>query len=189
MIRRIRRGTPQPPTFEVEPIETERLLLRPLTLADLGPLHEVYGDRDVMRWIGTGDAYSRELAESEARLDRLVAHQEKHGFSIWAVTDRGSGMLLGDCGLVHWAHRGPEIELVYRLGKAYWGQGYATEAARAWVERGLDELGLERIVAATHPENVPSQHVLEKVGFRYERKTNYDGAVVRLYAIESGATE
>ncbi len=58
------------------------------------------------------------------------------------------------------------------------------EAARAWVEHGFDELALDRIVAVTHPENVASQRVLEKVGMRYERMTDYDGVTVRLYAIE-----
>ncbi len=174
--------------FDPQPIETDRLLLRPLSLADLGPLHEVYGDRDVMRWIGAGDAYSRDVAESEARLERLLAHQERHGFSLWAVTDRESGLVLGDCGLVHWAHRGPEIELAYRLGKAHWGQGYATEAARAWVERGLGELGLVRIVAAAHPENAASRRVLEKAGFRFEGRADYDGTAIRLYVVEADAT-
>ena len=165
-------------------IETERLHLRPLVHTDLGPMHEVYADRDVMRYIGRGDAWSESIEESERRLERLIAHHERHGFSLWAVTERESGTVLGDCGLMHWAHRGPEIELGYRLGKGYWGRGYATEAAAAWVEHGFGTLGLDRIVAATHPENEASQRVLEKVGLRYERMTDYAGARVRLYALE-----
>jgi ribosomal-protein-alanine N-acetyltransferase len=135
-----------------------------------------------MRWIGAGDAYSRDVAESEARLERLIAHQDRHGFSIWAVTERDSGSVLGDAGLVHWAHRGPEVELAYRLGKAHWGRGYATEAARAWVEAGLGELGLGRIVAVTYPDNIASRRVLEKSGFRFERLADYDGTEICLYA-------
>ena len=135
-----------------------------------------------MRWIGAGDAYSRDVAESEARLEQLIAHQERHGFSIWAVTERESGSVLGDAGLVHWAHRGPEVELAYRLGKAHWGRGYATEAARAWVEAGLGELGLGRIVAVTYPDNIASRRVLEKSGFRFERLADYDGTEICLYA-------
>jgi RimJ/RimL family protein N-acetyltransferase len=142
-----------------------------------------------MRWIGAGDAYSRDVAESEARLEQLIAHQERHGFSIWAVTERDSGSVLGDAGLVHWAHRGPEVELAYRLGKAHWGQGYATEAARAWVEAGLGDLGLGRIVAATYPDNIASRRVLEKSGFRFERLADYDGTEIRLYAARSAAPD
>jgi RimJ/RimL family protein N-acetyltransferase len=161
-----------------------RLVLRPLAIADLGPLHEVYADREVMRYIGSGDTHSDSVEESERRLVRLIEHQERHGFSLWAITDRESGTVMGDCGLIEYAHTGPEIELGYRLAKAYWGKGYATEAASAWVARGLDELALRRIVAVTHPENLASQRVLEKVGMRFERMTDYEGAQARLYAIE-----
>ena len=137
-----------------------------------------------MRFIGAGDAWSRTVEESEARLARLMAHQERHGFSLWAVTDRESGAVMGDCGLILLAHRGPEIELGYRLAKPYWGRGYATEAASAWVAHGFGELGLDRIVAVTHPENVASQHVLEKVGMRFQGMSLYEGARVRMYAVE-----
>jgi [ribosomal protein S5]-alanine N-acetyltransferase len=159
-------------------------VLRPLTVADLGPMHEVFADRETMRWIGDGNSFSRTLEETEARVQRFIDHQERHGFSLWAVTERGSGAVIGDCGLILFAHRGPEIELGYRLAKPYWGKGYATEAAAAWVAHGFEELGLPRIVAVTHPENAASQRVLEKVGMRFEGMSLYEGARVRLYAIE-----
>jgi [ribosomal protein S5]-alanine N-acetyltransferase len=137
-----------------------------------------------MRYIGTGNSYSESIDDTERRLQDLMDHQDEHGFSLWAVTDRANGTVMGDAGLIHYAHRGPEIELAYRLAKPYWGKGYATEAARAWVRHGFDELGLDRIVAVTHPENAASQRVLEKVGMRYERMTDYNGVTARLYAIE-----
>ncbi len=137
-----------------------------------------------MRYIGPADAFSDDVEESRGRLERLIEHQEQHGFSLWAVTDLQSATVMGDCGLILYAHKGPEIELGFRLGKAYWGKGYATEAARAWVAHGFGLLGLDRIVAATHPENAASQRVLEKVGMRFERMDVYDGERVRLYAIE-----
>jgi ribosomal-protein-alanine N-acetyltransferase len=137
-----------------------------------------------MRYIGTGNSYSESIDDTERRLQDLMDHQDEHGFSLWAVTDRANGTVMGDAGLIHYAHRGPEIELAYRLAKPYWGKGYATEAARAWVQHGFDELGLDRIVAVTHPENAASQRVLEKVGMRYERMTDYNGVTARLYAIE-----
>jgi RimJ/RimL family protein N-acetyltransferase len=162
-------------------LETERLLLRPPTVADLGPLHEVWGDRDVMRWIGAGDAYSRDVEASERRLERLVAHQAEHGFALWTVVERESGTVLGDAGLVLFGFRGPEVELAYRLGKAHWGRGYATEAAAAWVDHGLTALGLPSIVAVTHPANDASERVLEKVGFRYERPVVHLGVRMRQF--------
>ena len=169
-------------------IETDRLVLRPLTLADLGPMHDVYGDREVMRYIGSGDAHSETVDDSERRLQRLIDHQEAHGFSLWAVTDRESGTVMGDAGLILLAHRGPEIELAYRLAKPYWGKGYATEAATAWLAHGFDELGLDRIVAVTHPDNVASQRVLEKAGMRTAGPTSYAGTPALLFAAEKGSS-
>jgi [ribosomal protein S5]-alanine N-acetyltransferase len=158
--------------------------MRPVTIADLGPLHEVWGDRDVMRWIGAGDAYSHDLEESERRLERLRHHQDEFGYSLWVVLERASGLVLGDCGLVLFGFRGPGVELACRLRKGVWGQGYATEAGRAWIEHGFDRLGLERIVAAAHPENEASRRVLEKLGMRSAGETVLDGTRALLFAIE-----
>jgi [ribosomal protein S5]-alanine N-acetyltransferase len=168
-------------------IETERLILRPLALADLGPMHDVYGEREVMRYIGSGGSHSETVDDSERRLQRLIDHQEAHGFSLWAVTDRDSGTVMGDAGLILLGHRGPEIELGYRLAKPYWGKGYATEAAAAWLAHGFGELGLERIVAVTHPENLASQRVLEKVGMQPAGTTSYDGVDALLFALDRDA--
>jgi [ribosomal protein S5]-alanine N-acetyltransferase len=158
--------------------------MRPAAISDLGPLHEVWGDRDVMRWIGPGDAYSRDLGESERRLEEILAHQDEHGFSLWVVLERHSGVVLGDCGLVLFGSEGPEVELACRLRKGAWGHGYATEAGRAWLEYGFRVLGLDRIVAASHPGNEASKHVLEKLGMHGEGETHLDGTRVLLYAIE-----
>ena len=140
-----------------------------------------------MRYIGTGESHSESIEDSERRLQQLVEHQERHGFSLWAVTDRSNGTVMGDAGLIHFAQRGPEIELAYRLAKPYWGRGFATEAARAWLDHGFGELGLDRIIAVAHPENAASQRVLEKVGMRFEGMRDHDGAEVRLYASERGS--
>jgi RimJ/RimL family protein N-acetyltransferase len=80
-------------------------------------------------------------------------------------------VVIGDCGLIpipfsgQGGKRGPDIELGYRLGAAHWGRGYATEAARAVLKFGIEDLGLDRIVAVTHPENHASKRVLVKTGF------------------------
>ncbi len=135
-----------------------------------------------MRYAGS---HSETVEQSEERLQRLIEHQERHGFSLWAVTDRETGSVMGDCGLIRYAFRGPEIELAYRLGKPYWGKGYATEAAAAWVAHGFGELGLRRIVAVTDPENAASRRVLEKVGMSFEGMGTYEGgARVCRYAVE-----
>lgn len=162
-------------------ISTERLDLRPLTPADLATMHELYADPGSMRYAG---GPSKTADQSLERLQRLIDHQERHGFSLWAVVERGSGAVIGDAGLILYAHRGPEIEIGYRLKVPYWGKGYATEAARAWLAHGFEELGLERIVAVTDPENVASQRVLEKIGMRREGFADYNGKKVFLFVAE-----
>ena len=145
-------------------------------------MHEVYASPETMRYVGDGP--SENVDGSLAHLERLIAHQEEHGFSMWAVVERESGTVIGDCGLILFAHRGPEVELGFRLRVPFWGRGYATEAATAWIAYGFEELGLDRILAVTRDENAAAQRVLEKIGMRYEGRTDYDGRDVRLYAAE-----
>lgn len=102
---------------------------------------------------------------SEREMARLIEHQERHGFSFWAVTDRESGLLAGECGLYLLEGRGPEVELGYSFGTRWWGRGYAVEAARATLGEAFGPLGLERVIAITRPENHRSQRVLERLGF------------------------
>lgn len=136
-----------------------------------------------MRYAGGA---TKTVEESHAKLERLIEHQERHGFSLWAVVERESAAVIGDAGLLLYAHRGPEIELGYRLKVPYWGKGFATEAARAWLAHGFEELRLDRIVAVADEENVASRRVLEKIGMRYERRTEYMGHDALLYAAEAG---
>jgi [ribosomal protein S5]-alanine N-acetyltransferase len=82
---------------------------------------------------------------------------------MYAVDLAASGETIGAAGLQH-LEGGPEIEVGYRLLKGHWGQGYATECARASIACGFDELGLDRIVAVALPENTASRRVLEKCG-------------------------
>ena len=81
------------------PITTERLLLRPFTAEDVDAILPVYGDPEVMRYVGEGSAADRPAAERMVR--EYIAHQERHGFSFWAVVERESGRVVGDAGLYH----------------------------------------------------------------------------------------
>jgi ribosomal-protein-alanine N-acetyltransferase len=109
-------------------------------------------------------------------------HQEEHGFGLWAVELRTTHEVLGAAGLNHLADT-PEIEVGYRFLRKLWGNGYATEAARASIEFGLDELHLERIVAVTLPTNRASRHVMEKCGMAYVGVMNVYGHAHVKYAI------
>ena len=143
-------------------LETPRLLLRPFAPDDAVVVHRVYSDPDVMRYVATGPMAS--IAVTERLLYDYNAHQRRLGYSFWAVIERSSGDLIGDAGL----YRTPsgEVELGYTLGAAWWGLGYATEAASRWLEAAFGELGVPEVVALAEPANVGSLHVLEKLGMR-----------------------
>jgi len=147
-------------------LETERLRIRPFTMADVEELHAIIGDPAVMRFIPAGPSPNIEVTKEV--LENVLRHQEAHGYSIWAVTDKYTGKMLGDCGLFLLDGVGPEIEINYHLAVEHWGHGYATEAAFECIRYGFMDLGLERIIGLTDPQHVASQRVLEKNGMRLE---------------------
>lgn len=164
---------PSAPAF---PILTARLRLRPLRRDDLDALAEVYRHPLVSRWIGS---HTREDVERE------IAHQLEHqaalGWSFWAVEDRGTGRMIGDCGLQPLEHLGPDVELGYDLHPDVWGHGLATEAARATMQQAFGPLDVERVVAVVKPDHLASQRVLEKAGLhRAGRRLAY-GESMLLY--------
>jgi len=145
-------------------LETARLRLRELAHTDVGPLASVFGDPAVMRFGGVRDAtwiagMIRELRER---------WYEEWGFGRWALVERDGGTLVGIAGLSRYPSRcgEDEAELGYRLVRAAWGRGYATEAARAILAHGLDTLGVPRVVAFVDPANTPSLAVVRKLGMR-----------------------
>ena len=137
-------------------LDTKRLRLRPLTSDDLKHLVALHGDPEVMAFI-TGAGETRETVETRSLPDLLSRRTwllfEAETFLGWA-----SLRLEGD-----------EAELGYRLTRAAWGQGYASEAARALVDLGFRQLGLVRIWGQTMAVNLGSRRVMEKAGLAYVR--------------------
>ena len=98
------------------PLTGDRIQLRPFVPADGAAMHNIYGDGRVMRWVGDGPV--RDLNQTQAMLDRYIAHQRAHGFSFWAVVERSTGAVVGDAGL---CIRGDDVELGYTLARAAGG--------------------------------------------------------------------
>jgi RimJ/RimL family protein N-acetyltransferase len=143
----------------VIPIETERLRLRPTTLADVPALHAIYAHPEVERWIGP------ELAQDlPGAIGQQLELQAARGFSMFAIEDRATGALLGDCGLQPLELEGPEIEIGWDLAPSAWGRGYATEAARAVLERAFTTWALDRVIAVIKRDNIASQRVATRIG-------------------------
>ena len=137
-------------------MRTERLRLAPLTPDDLEHLVALHGDPQVMAFI-SGAGETREVVETHSLPDLLA---------------RRTWLLFAGETFVGWASlrvAGDEAELGYRLVRAAWGRGYASEAARALVDLGFRELGLSRIWAQTMAVNTGSRRVMETVGLRYVR--------------------
>ena len=164
-------------------LRTPRLRLRPFTEAD-GPVHlALYQDPEVTRQLGGGPFAGDQIAvRSRRAVEKFVRHWAEKGYGVFAVEDLLTGRFLGQCGLNTVDELG-EIEILYALERAAWGQGLATEAARAALAFGFDEAGLSRIVAVTRPEHTRSRHVLEKLGMRYERDVDVFGIHAVLYAL------
>ena len=141
------------------PIVTARLRLRPVRRGDLDALAEVYRHPLVMRWIGP---HTREDVEREIAMQ--IEHQTSLGWSFWAVEDRHTNRMIGDCGLQPLEHHGPEVELGYDLHPDVWGRGLATEAARAVMRQAFGPLRVDRVLAVVKPDNGASQRVLENAG-------------------------
>ena len=159
-------------------IETARLHLRRFTHGDLDDLYPIFSDPEVLTFMKSGEPASR--AETEYALSSIIKHWEQHGFGRWAVVDKETGKLIGYGGL---RNLDGTPELVYLLARAYWGQGLATEIARAALKWGFEERHFERIVAVTRPNHAASRRVMEKVGMTYERDTRYHDVDVVLYGI------
>jgi ribosomal-protein-alanine N-acetyltransferase len=160
------------------PLVTERLRLRPATLEDLDAWLAISRDAE-KAWFGEPQS-SRD--EARFSLERRIAHQERHGFSLWVVELRETGELIGAAGLQH-LRSGPEVEVGYRFLHDRWGHGYATEAAGAAIAFGFGELGLDRIVAVTEPDNHASRRVMEKCGMTFVGPTTLDGRPHVKYAL------
>ena len=154
-------------------LRTPRLLLRPWRAADAAAFAELSADAAVMEFL-------RPLTEpgaAEAWMARAGEHWREHGFGQWVVEIPGEASFIGVIGLstiAYQAHFTPAVEVAWRLACAHWGRGYASEAARASLDYGFDELGLCEIVAVTVPANLRSRRVMERLGMARAPEDDFD---------------
>jgi RimJ/RimL family protein N-acetyltransferase len=154
-------------------IRTPRLHLRAWRDEDLAPFAELNGDPQVMEFFPK----TLDRAESEAMVARIRAHFERRGFGSWAVEVPGVADFIGFVGLAvpgFEAHFTPCVEIGWRLARAHWGHGYATEAARAVLDLGFRSLGLEEIVSFTTTANLRSRAVMERIGMTRSPADDFD---------------
>lgn len=164
-------------------VETERLILRQFHVADFDDLAELLMDAEVMEFSTSGALSSREVAE---KLETFRGHWPKWGFGQTAVVHKEDRKVIGYCGLVQFddIDGRTEIEIGYRLNRNYWGQGFATEAARAIRDFGFNVLSLKRMISIIDPMNHRSIRVAEKNGLHHEKDAVVFGFDERIYVIE-----
>jgi RimJ/RimL family protein N-acetyltransferase len=161
-------------------LTTPRLRLLPLGEQDLDDLSRLLADPAVTRFLGGGGTRTRE--ETAALMPDIVAHWEQRGYGIWSVRDRETGTFMGRCGLRFLPDVG-EVELLYTFEQAYWGRGYATEAAEASVRFAFERTPLNRLIALAFPENHRSRNVMEKLGMRFEKEEPFRTLPTVWYAL------
>jgi RimJ/RimL family protein N-acetyltransferase len=178
----------------VTTIETERLLLRPPLAEDVDALAPMYADREVMRYLGDGRVLTR--AQTERSVQRMIDAWAADGFGLFTVVRKQDGAVIGRVGLIVWNpetwqttradSEGPtELEVGYTLGRPYWGQGYATEAAGAARDFALERLGARRLIALIIHGNDASANVARKLGFAHERDIVFGARNAGLFALQT----
>lgn len=152
-------------------IKTKRLILRQWTPSDFKPYAALNADPLVREFFP--NTLTEEESNKSAKL--FIEAIEKNGFGMWAA--ESNGQFIGFIGIQKVPFEAPftpAIEIGWRLAKAYWGQGYATEGALAALEYGFKTLHLNEIVAFTVPGNIRSRNVMAKIGMTHDEKDDFD---------------
>jgi RimJ/RimL family protein N-acetyltransferase len=156
-------------------LRTPRLLLREWRDEDREPFAAMWADPEVMRFYF---APLGDRAASDAWIDRMRWHNDKHGFAYWAVELPEGAGFIGAVGLTRVLSPdfpfAPAVEIGWRLARAHWCFGYATEAARAVLDDGFGRLGLSEIVAFTLPVNERSRRVMQRLGMTRDPADDFD---------------
>jgi RimJ/RimL family protein N-acetyltransferase len=137
-----------------------------------------------MQYIAAGAPLSR--GEAWRQMAFFVGHWGLLGYGMWALEERASGVLVGRVGFLHppgW----PDFELGWLLGRAFWGRGYAREAADVALAYAFDELGRERVISLIRPHNRRSIRLAEALGERLAGEVEIFGSTALLYEIRRAA--
>jgi ribosomal-protein-alanine N-acetyltransferase len=152
------------------PLKTDRLTLRPLVPQDAASYAVLRYHPEVAKWLMPADGDP--MVAAHAIIERFATSWRDRGYAPWGVFLEGR--LIGQCGLNFVPEFG-ETEVLWALHPEAWGQGYATEAARAALDFGFRNVGLKRIFAITKPDNVASQAVMKRLGLTYRHNVVYKG--------------
>ncbi len=154
---------------DFRPIETDRLIIRAMETHDLDALFVIMSDPEVVNQTAALELQT-DVSETKVLLDSIMQGYSKKNTPDWvmlAIADKQNHMM-GFCCYFGYTPTFARAEIGYTLARAYWGNGYATEAAKAFVACCFNTMNLNRLEATVYPENIGSCKVLEKIGMHYE---------------------
>ena len=163
------------------PPGTDRLAFREWNDDDLIRFHAICSEPKVMQFVGDGQAWTKDRTGQflQSASDML----QEHGYCQWALIHKADGLLIGYCGFVK-SDNTPGIG--WRLAPEHWGQGLATEAARAVLKHGIETLRFQRAIATVQAANVALIRVIEKLGMTLVERFDRGGREVLVYSADAG---
>lgn len=167
-------------------IETKRLILRHQVPADLDDLWALYCEPEITKYIPDAPR-TREEAKEELEW-HMNGHPRFPELGLWATIHKETGKFIGRCGLLPWTIDGQnEVEVAYTIARDFWGQGLATEAARAILQYGFEKLNLSRLICLIDQENEASKRVAEKIGMKFEKEARDEMGPFLVYSMDKAA--
>jgi RimJ/RimL family protein N-acetyltransferase len=168
--------------LEIPTLETRRLRLRPFRTSDIDDYAALHADPEVLRYLSSGqEPWDR--GRSWRHLAFVIGHWQLRGAGMWAVEHQETGAFLGMVGFA--APEGwPGFELAWTLARHGWGNGYATEAARAALAYAFSTLKMDRVISLIYPKNRASIRVAERIGERLQGSINHFGREMLCYGLD-----
>jgi len=163
-------------------LQIDGFTMRPLQLSDLPSFAAIWADPEVTRFLPSQGAPIPKENTAKS-LQSFIEHWQQRGYGIWAIVESGSSRMVGYCGL-RYLDEMNEVEVLYGLAKAYWGQGIATQAAQATVAYGFNVANLDKLIAMALPDNLASRRVIEKAGLQYEKQIYMFNLDVLYYSVK-----
>jgi RimJ/RimL family protein N-acetyltransferase len=161
-------------------LKTAHCVLRPITVSEAEPLHDVWSSPGVRRFLWDDEIIP--IERTRTAIEKSQRMFEEYAFGLWGVWPTCSRNLIGFCGL--WPFREPpELELLYGIAEPFWGQGYATEVAQAVMTYCFESLDMPVVRASTDTTNAASMRVLDKLGFACVRRATVSGLDTAFYEL------
>ena len=169
-------------------LETDRLIVRPITLDDAPFILTLLNEPSFLRYIGDKQVRNIEGAE-QYLLNGPIASYKQNGFGLYLVALKENGTPIGICGLIKRAEL-QDVDIGFAFLPDFWNQGFAFESATAVMNYGQETLQFDRIVAITSLDNEASIKLLERIGFTFESIINLgkDREQVKLFGKDLGST-